>query len=263
MIPARDDANPKNKFIEKAAVDLKAQLEAVAGRASNVTTSRPSRPYTWRLMPDWLSSRAKTMTHSGYCLTRTAYTLPARPLWPPGTAATPCWKNSVTAGWATTPPFAPTNFASSATSSTQVVTSWTASTDNPSGPVAKYLVYRYSAGVTPAVIGETTGTTYTDNTVVSGVTYDYAVKAVDAAGNTSEYSNWAYVIVPESEQIPPASRAEDINEDGAVNALDFLIFKSDFGKCSGLSNPRSNIDGSTDGCVNALDFLRLKAEYGK
>lgn len=58
------------------------------------------------------------------------------------------------------------------------------------------------------------------------------------------------------------ARAEDINQDGSVNALDFLAFKADYGKCANLNNPRSNIDGSADGCVNALDFLRFKSAYG-
>ncbi len=60
--------------------------------------------------------------------------------------------------------------------------SWVASTDNVG--VARYKVWRDGA-----VIGETTGTGYTDRSLSRGTTNTYTVSAVDAAGNESGHSN--------------------------------------------------------------------------
>lgn len=75
----------------------------------------------------------------------------------------------------------------------------------------------------------------------------------------TDYPKISGIEIIDASAPPPTSRPEDINEDGAVNALDFLIFKSKFGQC-GATIGRSDINA--DGCVNALDFLKLKAQYG-
>lgn len=63
---------------------------------------------------------------------------------------------------------------------------------------------------------------------------------------------------------PPPSTfiPEDINEDRKVNLTDFGIFRNDFGKCSNLTNPRSNINSSPDGCVNLTDFGLFRVKFG-
>lgn len=74
-------------------------------------------------------------------------------------------------------PSVPTNL-SATPGSSQVTLSWTASTDNVA--VEYYRVFRDGAEVgTPA------GTTYNATGLTNGVEYDFAVSAVDAAGNES------------------------------------------------------------------------------
>ena len=86
----------------------------------------------------------------------------------------------------TTPPSAPTNLAASVSSSTRVDLTWTASSDDVG--VVAYDVYRNGALRTT-----TTGTTFSDTTVVAGTTYSYVVRARDAAANVSPPSNTATV----------------------------------------------------------------------
>ena len=96
----------------------------------------------------------------------------------------------------TTPPTAPTNLAASAVSSSQINLSWTASTDNVG--VTGYLVERcQGAGCTTfAQIATPTTTTYNDTTVAANASYSYRVRATDAAGNLSQYSNVASATTP-------------------------------------------------------------------
>ena len=98
----------------------------------------------------------------------------------------------------TQPPTAPGNLTATAVSGTQINLSWTASTDNVG--VTGYLVERcQGAGSTSfCQIGTTTGTTttYNDTGLTAGTTYSYRVRATDAAGNLSPYSNVATATTP-------------------------------------------------------------------
>src|ERR1700693_21399 len=89
----------------------------------------------------------------------------------------------------TTPPTAPTNLTATVSGS-QINLSWTASTDNVG--VTGYLVERcLGAGCTTfAQIATPTSTTYSDTGLTPG-SYSYRVRATDAAGNLSPYSNVA------------------------------------------------------------------------
>ena len=70
----------------------------------------------------------------------------------------------------------------------QINLSWTASTDNVG--VTGYLIEREDPGSASFMrIGTATGTTYSDTNVLAGNTYSYRVRATDAAGNLSPYSN--------------------------------------------------------------------------
>jgi fibronectin type 3 domain-containing protein len=93
-----------------------------------------------------------------------------------------------TAG-APTPPTAPTNLTATVSGS-QINLSWTASTDNVG--VTGYLMDRcLGAGCTTfAQIATPTATTYSDTGLTPG-SYSYRVRATDAAGNLSPYSNVA------------------------------------------------------------------------
>ncbi|HUS26104.1 MAG TPA: DUF4082 domain-containing protein [Nevskiaceae bacterium] len=89
----------------------------------------------------------------------------------------------------TTAPSAPGSLKATSTAATQVALGWNASTDNVG--VSKYLVYRGST-----LLGQTTGTTFTDTTVTPSTAYNYTIKAQDAAGNTSTASNTLSVTTP-------------------------------------------------------------------
>ena len=84
----------------------------------------------------------------------------------------------------TTPPPAPTGLRTTSVSANSVGLAWDASTD-----AVGYYVWRAANGATPAKLTTnavtTTGTTYTDASVVASTTYEYQVSAVDAAGNES------------------------------------------------------------------------------
>jgi chitodextrinase len=96
----------------------------------------------------------------------------------------------------TTPPSAPTNLNATATSGTQINLSWTASTDNVG--VTGYRVERCqgSGCSTFAQVGTPTGTTFSDTGLTPSTAYSYRVRATDAAGNLSGYSNTATATTP-------------------------------------------------------------------
>ncbi len=85
----------------------------------------------------------------------------------------------------TTPPSAPTGLAGSATSSTAIRLTWTASTDPSSGSapasgVAGYTIYRNGTR-----IGTSETTSYWDTGLSASMPYAYRIAAYDAAGNVS------------------------------------------------------------------------------
>ncbi|HET8966925.1 MAG TPA: fibronectin type III domain-containing protein, partial [Candidatus Acidoferrum sp.] len=90
-------------------------------------------------------------------------------------------------------PTAPANLQATAASSTQANLIWTASTDNVG--VAGYEVERCRGnGCTSfAQITSVTGTAFSDSGLLSGTSYGYRVRAADAAGNLSGYSNLSYI----------------------------------------------------------------------
>ena len=103
----------------------------------------------------------------------------------------------------TTPPTQPGTLTTTAVSSSEVDLSWGASTDNVG--VTGYLVERcQGAGCSNfAQIATATGTTYKDTSVVASTTYSYRVRATDAAGNLSPYSNTASATTPTPDTQPP------------------------------------------------------------
>jgi beta propeller repeat protein len=89
----------------------------------------------------------------------------------------------------TTPPTPPSSLAATAISSSQIDLSWVASIDNIG--VAGYRVERGIDGVNFTEVGTTASTAYSDTGLSAGATYYYRVRAYDAAGNLSDYSNIA------------------------------------------------------------------------
>jgi chitodextrinase len=92
-------------------------------------------------------------------------------------------------GGDTTAPTAPTNLTSTATSSSQINLSWTASTDNVG--VTGYKVYGDDTNpITPVwFIKSVTGISTSMAGLIASSQYCYRVSAVDAAGNESSLSN--------------------------------------------------------------------------
>src|ERR1700719_4492129 len=95
-----------------------------------------------------------------------------------------------------TPPTAPTSLTASAASATQTNLAWTASTDNVG--VTGYRVERCTGAACSnfAQIATPTGATFSDMGLAASTSYSYRVRATDAAGNLSAYSNTASVSTP-------------------------------------------------------------------
>ena len=96
------------------------------------------------------------------------------------------------------PPTAPGSLTAANTSPGQVNLGWTASIDSLG--VTAYLVERcQGAGCTNfGQIATSTGTSFSDTGLTVGTTYLYRVRATDAAGNLSLYSNVASVTTPQA-----------------------------------------------------------------
>lgn len=109
--------------------------------------------------------------------------------------------NSASAGGDSQAPAAPAGLSATATSSTRVELKWTAATDDVG--VTGYRVYRDGAMV--GTVG--TATSYPDTTARAGVTYDYQVRAVDAAGNESGPSETRTVTTPVTLRLAPVADA--------------------------------------------------------
>ena len=87
-------------------------------------------------------------------------------------------------------PTAPSNLTATAADSSKISLSWTASTDNVG--VTNYLVEScVTASCTFAQVATTAGTTFNNTGLAAGAGYSYRVRATDAAGNLSSYSNVA------------------------------------------------------------------------
>jgi chitodextrinase len=121
-----------------------------------------------------------------------AVTLTARAVDPSGNATTSSSRtiNVYNAAGDTTPPSTPTNFTATGGGSSRADLAWNASTDNVG--VVAYDIYRDGALLTS--VGAVTS--YSDLSVLQGVTYQYQVQARDAAGNLSGFTPTAPVTIP-------------------------------------------------------------------
>ena len=91
----------------------------------------------------------------------------------------------------TQPPTAPTGLTATPASSSQINLSWTASTDNVG--VTNYLIERCQGASCSnfAQIATFPSATYNNTGLTASTSYSYRVRATDAAGNLSPYSNTA------------------------------------------------------------------------
>src|SRR5712672_644241 len=107
-----------------------------------------------------------------------------------------------------TAPTAPTNLVATASSGTQVGISWTASSDHVG--VTGYMVERCTGNgcATFVQIATTAVASYADSGLLNNTSYGYRVRATDAKGNLSSYSNVSYVNTPKganSDTTPPTA----------------------------------------------------------
>ncbi|HZF25870.1 MAG TPA: fibronectin type III domain-containing protein, partial [Steroidobacteraceae bacterium] len=109
---------------------------------------------------------------------------------------------SATTNAAVSPPSAPTGLTATATSSTQISLSWTASTGTLT--VTGYRIERCpGSGCTSFVqIGTSTSTAYADTNLTPASTYVYRVRATDSGGNLSPYSATASATTSADTQPP-------------------------------------------------------------
>jgi hypothetical protein len=102
----------------------------------------------------------------------------------------------VSSGPDTTPPSQPGTLTASAVGASEVDLAWGASSDNVA--VTGYLVERCAGSGCSnfAQIGTAAGPSYKDTSVSAATSYGYRVRATDAAGNLSTYSNTATAATP-------------------------------------------------------------------
>src|SRR5215472_3864930 len=112
---------------------------------------------------------------------------------------------AVTSGPDTTPPTQPGTLTANAASASEVDLSWGASTDNVG--VTGYDIERCSgsgcSNFTQIATTPGTSTTYKDTTVSANTSYSYRIRATDAAGNLSTYSNTASATTPTPDTTAP------------------------------------------------------------
>ena len=104
-------------------------------------------------------------------------------------------------------PTAPTNLTGSAPTATSVSLTWNPSTDVGGPGLAGYYILRTTSGTSTAVnIGNTSSTTYTDNTAAPSTTYSYQIQAHDSANppSVSSLSNSLNLTTPAAPQAPAA-----------------------------------------------------------
>jgi len=120
----------------------------------------------------------------------------------------------------TTPPTAPTNLTATAASASQINLAWTASTDNVG--VTGYMVERCQGAACSnfAQIATPTTTTFSDTALTASTSYSYRVRATDAAGNLSAYSNTASASTPAPPDNHPANSAHKLDGNGCFSIAD-------------------------------------------
>ncbi len=104
----------------------------------------------------------------------------------------------------TQPPTAPSNLVATTASSSQINLSWTASTDNVG--VTGYLIERCAGSgcTTFTQIANVNATSYGSTALAPSTQYTYRIRATDAAGNLSGYSNTASATTNAAQPVAPS-----------------------------------------------------------
>ncbi len=168
----------------------------------------------------------------------------------------------------TTAPTAPSNLAATASGTNGINLSWTASTDNVA--VTGYQVERcQGTGCSSFALLATIGNTasYGDTNLSAGTSYGYRVRATDAAGNLSGYSNTATATTQQQTGQPGLVAAYGYSEGSGTTTVD-ASGNSNTGTISGATWTGSGRYGSalsfngTSNRVNISDANSLDLTAG-
>ena len=109
----------------------------------------------------------------------------------------------------TTPPTTPQNLNAQTIDDNSIKLTWNASTDSGGSGLAGYRIYREDRDNygSPIAFVDKNTTEYTNTGLQPGTTYRYKIKAVDNAGNTSDFSNVAEATTTDSsvDREPPTT----------------------------------------------------------
>jgi hypothetical protein len=176
----------------------------------------------------------------------------------------------------TTPPTAPTNLVATAAGDNQINLTWTASTDNVG--VTGYLIERCQ-GVNCSSfvqIGTSTTASYTDaGDLLGSTSFSYRVRATDAAGNLSTYSNVASATT-QADTTPPSTptnlvaapvSTSQINltwnaSTDDVGVIGYIVQRCQGASCSNfaqVSEPRTNSVDDTGLTAGTAYSYRVQA----
>ena len=117
-----------------------------------------------------------------------------------------------------TPPTDPSNLNATTAGTSEIDLAWTGSTDDTA--VSGYRIYRDGNEV-----GTSTTTSYADKGLVPGTTYSYQVRAYDASGNQSGFSNTSGAST-DPDSTPPTAPANLTAAPGATSGIDLSWGKS-------------------------------------
>ena len=133
-------------------------------------------------------------------------------------------------------PTAPTDLTANAVTSSQINLSWTASTDNVG--VTGYLVERcpgVGCSNFAPIPGTPSGTSFSDTGLSASTTYRYRVRAADAAGNLSDYSNTAGATTPSGGDPTPGLVAAFAFDEGSGTTVADASGNGNVGTVSGAA----------------------------
>ena len=213
----------------------------VAGDYIQNTTTGPGTGFTQRVLtqPDSDLVEDETVSAAG------TYTATA-PL-----ASSGWWVISVVALTSSSssgqqPPTAPSSLTASAASSTQINLSWGASTES-GGTITGYRVEQCQGAACTnfAQVGTTNGTTttYSATGLTASTSYSYRVRATDASGNLSGYSNTA-TATTSSAPAPSVSITSPTSGATVSGTITVSVSASD---SVGISSVQLQVDGANSG----------------
>jgi glucose/arabinose dehydrogenase len=146
----------------------------------------------------------------------------------------------------TTPPTNPSNLSATPSGSQAIALAWSASTD--AGGVTSYRVERCTGAACNdfAEIAQPVSGPHQDSNLAPSTSYRYRVRAADATGNLSGYSNVASAQTGAPAQLPGLVAAYGFDEEGGSDALD----ASEFGNHGTLVGATRTTSGRHGGALS-------------